>query len=124
MLPDIRCSLSRSESAIGHEPTLEQKNETDGSTDRPTAQAKAKALTLKDEKECGRPLGIRWRAGKLYILDAYHGLFELDVKKGGGARHVVSFYYPRSLLPRDFCRAPLGTGGVVSVRSTAALRGC
>lgn len=52
-------------------------------------QAKNKRLTLQDERECGRPLGVRWRAGKLYILDAYHGLFELDVAKGS-AKHLVS----------------------------------
>lgn len=70
-------------------------------TDRSTAQAKAKGLTLEDEKECGRPLGVRWHDGKLYILDAYHGLFELDVKTGGGAMHLVS------LFPVPFSRVTL-----------------
>lgn len=65
---------------------------------RSTTQAKANNLTLDDEIECGRPLGVRWRDGKLYILDAYHGLFELDVKKGGSARHLVSFHVSSSTI--------------------------
>lgn len=55
---------------------------------RCTAQAKEKRLTLEDEIECGRPLGVKWHSGKLYILDAYHGLFELDVAKER-AEHMV-----------------------------------
>lgn len=59
----------------------------------PTDQAKAKSLTLDDEKECGRPLGVKWRGGKLYILDAYHGLFELDVASGVHVgKHLVRTY--------------------------------
>lgn len=54
-------------------------------------QAKTKKLTLEDEKRCGRPLGVKFRNGRLYVLDAYHGLFELDVAGGvvGGAKHLV-----------------------------------
>lgn len=44
---------------------------------------------MDDEKKCGRPLGVKWRQGKLYILDAYHGLFELDVTNGGRGKHLV-----------------------------------
>ena len=51
-------------------------------------KARNKEITVEDEKKCGRPLDVRWHAGKLYILDAYHGLFELDVK-AGRAKHLV-----------------------------------
>lgn len=45
---------------------------------------------MEDEKRCGRPLGVKWRNGKLYILDAYHGLFELVfAKRGARAKHLV-----------------------------------
>lgn len=56
-------------------------------------QAKEKKLTPEDERECGRPLGVKWRRGKLYILDAYHGLFELDVAKGGHAKHLARGFF-------------------------------
>ncbi|CAM9476153.1 unnamed protein product [Scytosiphon promiscuus] len=52
-------------------------------------KAKAKQLTVEDEKKCGRPLGVKIRAGKLYILDAYHGLFELDLAEGGRGKHLI-----------------------------------
>lgn len=53
-------------------------------------QASKKALTLEDEKQCGRPLGVRWRPGELlYVMDAYHGVFVLDMKNGGRAKHLV-----------------------------------
>lgn len=36
--------------------------------------------TREDEMKCGRPLGIRFIDDKLYMMDAYYGLFEVDVK--------------------------------------------
>lgn len=53
-------------------------------------KARKKKLTLEDELTCGRPLGLRWFKGKLYVLDAYHGLFELDMAKDARATHLVS----------------------------------
>ncbi|CAN0332173.1 unnamed protein product [Pylaiella littoralis] len=74
-------------------------------------KARAKELTLEDEKECGRPLGVKWRDGKLYVLDAYHGLFELDVTKGGRGKHLIN-----SLT--DF---PLPLGGTAAAETTLPL---
>nr|XP_054759511.1 adipocyte plasma membrane-associated protein-like [Lytechinus pictus] len=36
--------------------------------------------TREDEIKCGRPLGIKFIGDKLYMIDAYYGLFEIDHK--------------------------------------------
>lgn len=41
--------------------------------------------TFKSFPKCGRPLGVRFRKlyrNKLFIADAYHGLYELDIITG------------------------------------------
>ncbi len=34
------------------------------------------------EKNCGRPLGLRVRDGYIYVVDAYLGLFKVNIKTG------------------------------------------
>ncbi|CAM9657407.1 unnamed protein product, partial [Ectocarpus sp. 6 AP-2014] len=77
-------------------------------------KAKARSLTAEDEKRCGRPLGVKWRNGKLYILDAYHGLFELEFAKGGArAKHLINSLTD---LPVPFGGEP--GGGVSAAEET------
>ena len=43
------------------------------------------------EKKCGRPLGIRISKNTLFFVDAYHGLFSLDLRSDGGVvSHLVN----------------------------------
>lgn len=84
-------------------------------------QAKEKKLSLEDEKKCGRPLGVKWRGGKLYILDAYHGLFELDVANGVHVgKHLVRTFVLLLLEHLDRASLPNGrtTRGAKPLRST------
>ena len=34
---------------------------------------------ISNEKNCGRPLGIRVKSGIIYVVDAYLGLFKVSV---------------------------------------------
>ena len=61
------------------------------------AKAKRLAWNVTAERLCGRPLGTRMISdsrGKknsvLYILDAYHGLFEIDLKSKSVTHHFNS----------------------------------
>lgn len=60
------------------------------------AKAKRLAWNVTAEKLCGRPLGSRIIADRknahpiLYILDAYHGLFEIDLKSNVVKHHFDS----------------------------------
>eukprot|EP00596_Hydrurales_sp_CCMP1899_P007075 CAMPEP_0119039350 /NCGR_PEP_ID=MMETSP1177-20130426/8767_1 /TAXON_ID=2985 /ORGANISM="Ochromonas sp, Strain CCMP1899" /LENGTH=382 /DNA_ID=CAMNT_0007003081 /DNA_START=237 /DNA_END=1382 /DNA_ORIENTATION=+ len=53
------------------------------------ARAHRLAWNPEGEKSCGRPLGMRILDNKLYILDAYHGLFSLDLLSNT-AEHLIS----------------------------------
>lgn len=36
-----------------------------------------------EEEKCGRPLGLKFdKQGRLYVVDAYYGVFKVDVKTG------------------------------------------
>ena len=47
------------------------------------------AWNTKGEKTCGRPLGIRLSGNTLFFVDAYHGLFSLDLKTLQTSHHVT-----------------------------------
>ncbi|XP_041469519.1 adipocyte plasma membrane-associated protein-like [Lytechinus variegatus] len=46
--------------------------------------------TREDEMKCGRPLGIKFIGDKLYMIDAYYGLFEIDHKGNSLPVELVS----------------------------------
>ncbi len=37
---------------------------------------------LANERTCGRPLGMRVKNGFIYVVDAYFGLFKINIKTG------------------------------------------
>lgn len=50
-----------------------------------------------EEHICGRPLGMRFdKAGRLYVIDAYLGLFLVDVKTGN--HNNVDFIHFRNKI--------------------------
>ncbi|CAM9159565.1 unnamed protein product [Discosporangium mesarthrocarpum] len=51
--------------------------------------ARTMEISVIEEFACGRPLGLRLWGKKLYVLDAYHGLFELDLVAGGHTTHLM-----------------------------------
>lgn len=51
------------------------------------------AGSFDDEPTCGRPLGLRFDTnGKLVVIDAYLGLYSLDVDTGIGYRSLHYVY--------------------------------
>jgi hypothetical protein len=52
-------------------------------------RAQAAAKNTSAEEACGRPLGIRVRNGTLYVADAYHGVFSLQLDGDEPARWLV-----------------------------------
>jgi len=76
-----------------------QKNGIDSTTDilrglcNTEALAHRLAWNKEQERTCGRPLGIRFvkigDKGSLYIFDAYHGLFQLDLATNI-AKHIIT----------------------------------
>lgn len=38
--------------------------------------------TIGEEERCGRPLAVRFIDEKLYVMDAFFGLYQLDIKGG------------------------------------------
>ncbi|KAG5179032.1 hypothetical protein JKP88DRAFT_201232 [Tribonema minus] len=54
------------------------------------ARARNRGASEDTERRCGRPLGLQFVASNatLYVLDAYHGLFALDVSARHAARQL------------------------------------
>eukprot|EP00611_Tribonema_gayanum_P020433 TRINITY_DN372_c1_g1_i1.p1 TRINITY_DN372_c1_g1~~TRINITY_DN372_c1_g1_i1.p1 ORF type:complete len:497 (-),score=188.54 TRINITY_DN372_c1_g1_i1:636-2126(-) len=54
------------------------------------ARARNRGASEDTERRCGRPLGLQFVASNatLYVLDAYHGLFALDVSAQHAARQL------------------------------------
>lgn len=52
---------------------------------------------IKSKKECGRPLGLRYKAPNfIYLIDAYHGLFKIDLNTSINIKkntHIQVFYF-------------------------------
>lgn len=66
-----------------------------------------------EEKKCGRPLGMRFSPadGNLIVVDAYYGLFSVDVDKGIYSNNITRLCssMPAFLIDLGTCKLLVGT---------------
>ena len=73
-----------------------------------------------NEKNCGRPLGIRYSNGNLFVVDAYLGLFKIDARTGHTQNlFPASYKFPDGMEARFLNDVEVSRDGLIYITDSS-----